>query len=91
MYLVDDQRDSFVRNHVAMASSEDVAYLRMHFSPFDSSKSAVCLKKITHLYTLFAGEQRGIVHPRLIYEYLCEFKPLPKQGYDNILELLTAH
>ncbi|WP_375750932.1 hypothetical protein [Vibrio sp. HN007] len=73
-----------------LASPDDIAYLRMLFSPFDTRKSAVDFNKIKVTYDLFAGEQRGIVHPRLIYEYLRESKPLPRQGYIMIVELMTA-
>ncbi|WED29031.1 hypothetical protein L3V77_24165 [Vibrio sp. DW001] len=73
-----------------MASSDDIAYLRMLFSPFDTRISAVDPEKISRMHKLFLGQERGIVHPTLIYRYLTESTPLPKSGYDMIVELLTV-
>lgn len=59
-------------------------------SPFNSSIAAVNLEKIEYVYELFSGCERGIVHPRLIFEYLKERKPMPKSGYDSVKKLLSA-
>lgn len=74
-----------------MATKDEIAFLRMLFSPFNSSIEAVRLDRIKHTYDLFAGSDIRIVHPKLIYEYLSELKPLSRVGFESIKELMTAN
>lgn len=53
-----------------LATSEQISELRWMISPFNSSIAAVSLEKIEDTYELFMGLERGIAHPRLIFEYL---------------------
>lgn len=73
-----------------MATPEQIAELRWIISPFNSSIAAVNLKQIEKTYELFMGQERGIVHPRIIFAYLKETKPMPMSGYDSVRELMTA-
>ncbi|WP_417585338.1 hypothetical protein [Nitrincola sp.] len=73
-----------------MATPDEIEELRWMMSPFDSSIAAVNLKRIEETYDLFIGHERGIVHPRLIFEYLKESKPMPKHGYESVKKLLTV-
>ncbi len=73
-----------------LATSEQISELRWMISPFNSSIAAVSLEKIEETYELFMGQERGIVHPRLIFEYLRETKPMPMSGYDSVRKLMTV-
>ncbi len=73
-----------------MATPEQIAELRWMISPFNSSIAAVNLKRIEETYELFLGKERGIVHPKLIFEYLRESKPMPMSGYDSVRKLMTV-
>lgn len=73
-----------------MATPEQIAELRWMMSPFDYSIAAVNLKRIEETYELFLGKERGIVHPKLIFEYLRESKPMPMSGYDSVRKLMTV-
>ncbi|MCG6389652.1 hypothetical protein K6U51_05880 [Vibrio fluvialis] len=73
-----------------MATPEQIAELRFMISPFNSSVAAVSLERIEQTYDLFFGQDRGIVHPRLIFEYLTENKPMPKAGYESVKKLLSV-
>ncbi len=73
-----------------MATKTEIEYLRSLFSPFDSSITAVSVEKIEFIYELFSGKERGIVHPKLIFAYLTESKPMPKTGFDSVTVLMSA-
>lgn len=73
------------------ATQEQVEHLRWMFSPFEPSRDAFTLSKVTSTYEIMSFAERGCtLTAKDIHEYLSEIKRMPKTAHEMVASMMTA-